>query len=645
VTTTEIPSTLRLRDLSTEQFTARYGCDQFTAAVLSNRYRYVVDNMVTNIQRIAFSPIVQIGDLAATLCGPPELGYAMPAVSATLPYFVGSQPDGVRISFEEYGIENLAPGDIMIFNDPYRQGTHLNDTSFIRPMFHEGRLIGALALRCHLLDMGGVTTGGFDTTKPSLFHDGLVFPPMLAFRDDKPVKPVLRLFFDNTRFPQVIVPDIMAIAATLRMGEARLRDSIDRYGIDAFLGSITYACDASAEAMREALVGVPDGSYVGTEILDTDSLPDSDPYLVKVTITKKGGRAEFDFSGSSLPARSALNSAWPDTKTAVTLALTCLIAPEARFTSASLRDVDLVVPPDCIINPHPPHSTNYYFELQQTMMMAVYAALNPVLGPDAVPHDSAMNGHTANGVLDGQEWWSGRSTGSHSPWGGSREGDGDTQQANIFLNMPVTGIEDDETTSPFVSLSLDLIPDSAGPGRFRGGVARYIDSWWNRPANHNSTHFHTRQPIAGGGVYGGRAGLLGGCWLWDADRVVIDPSEGLPMSLDGEFYRSSTPLYGRFDPTTNELDPEGEYVWAGVTSAGVGTVVRSVSNGAGGWGDPLDRDPRAVLIDVRDEYVTVDGARRDYGVVVMGDPQNDPEGLVLDLEATEQLRRSIRSKR
>ena len=183
--------------------------------------------------------------------------------------------------------------------------------------------------------MGGVTTGGFDTTKPSLFHDGLVLPPMLAFRDDKPVKSVLRMFFDNTRFPAVIVPDIMAIAATLRFGESRLRDSIERYGIDAFFGAITYACDASAEAMRDALAALPDGDYVGEELLDTDSLPNSEPYRVKVTVIKRGSKAEFDFSGTSLPSRSALNSAWPDTKTAVTLALTCLVAPEARFTSAS----------------------------------------------------------------------------------------------------------------------------------------------------------------------------------------------------------------------------------------------------------------------------------------------------------------------
>ena len=139
-------------------------------------------------------------------------------------------------------------------------------------------------------------------------------------------------------------------------------------------------------------------------------------------------------------------------------------------------------------------------------------------------------------------------------------------------------------------------------------------------------------------MYGGRAGLLGGCWLWDADHVSIDPAEGLPHSLSGAFYADAIPLYGRFDPRTKELDANGEYVWAGVTSAGIGTVVRSVSNGAGGWGDPLDRDPQAVLIDVRDEYVSIEGARRDYGVVISGDPQRDPEGLVLDSAATAKLR-------
>ncbi|MGI9625063.1 MAG: hydantoinase B/oxoprolinase family protein [Acidimicrobiales bacterium] len=631
-----------IRDMGGDEFLERYDCDQFTATVLSNRFRYVVDNMVTQLQRVAFSPIVQIGDLAATLCGPPELGYAMPAVSATLPYFVGSLPDGVRLCFEEFGLDDLRPGDVIVVNDPYRQGTHLNDVSFMRPLFHDGQMLGALVLRCHMLDLGGVTAGGFDTTKPSTYHDGLVFPPMLIFRDEEPNKPLLRMIFDNTRFPAVIVPDIMAIHAALRTAEQRIRDSITRYGVESYLGAIRYTCDASAEAMSDAISRIADGDYSAQEILDTDSLPESDPYRVNLTIRKRGQRAEFDFSGSSTPSRSALNSAWPDTKTAVTLALTCLIAPEARFTSASLRDVDLVVPPNSIINPQPPHSTNYYFELQQTMMMAVYGALNPVLGADAVPHDGAMNGHTVDGVLDGEEWFSGRATSSHSPWGGSSLGDGDTQQANIFLNMPVTGIEEDETTSPFLSLALDVVPDSGGPGRHRGGAARFTDSYWLRTGTHRSTHFHTREPISGGGVNGGGAGLMGGCWIWDTEDARVDPSDGLPFDIRGGHYAQAQALYGLVDPASNELSSEGSYVWSGAVEGGVGAVVRSVSNGAGGWGDPLDRDIELVLQDVRDEYVTIEGARRDYGVVVVGDPASDPEGLVVDAVATAEVRGTSR---
>ena len=124
---------------------------------------------------------------------------------------------------------------------------------------------------------------------------------------------------------------------------------------------------------------------------------------------------------------------------------------------------------------------------------------------------------------------------------------------------------------------------------------------------------------------------------------MVDPQVGLPKSLTGDFYASSVPLYGQFDPETNELDPDGTYRWAGVTEAAIGSVVRSVSNGAGGWGDPLERDPRLVLRDVRDEYVTIEGANRDYGAVITGDPHHHPEDLELDLDATARLRAERRA--
>ena len=132
----------RLRDLDGEQFEARYGCDRFTATVLTNRCRYVAAHMANQVRSHAFSPVIRDGsDLCAMVSGPAELGYAMAAVSETMPLFYGSIPDAVRIVIEEYGADDLEPGDVLIVNDYYRVGTHLNDACLMRPVFHDGRIV------------------------------------------------------------------------------------------------------------------------------------------------------------------------------------------------------------------------------------------------------------------------------------------------------------------------------------------------------------------------------------------------------------------------------------------------------------------------------------------------------------------------
>ena len=260
----------------------------------------------------------------------------MPAVSATLPYFVGSQPDGVRLCFEEYGLDELAPGDVMIFNDPYRQGTHLNDTSFIRPMFHEGQLVGALALRCHLLDMGGVNDR-------RLRHDQAVALPRrpraaadagVPQRQAGEVGPadVLRQHplpgRDRARHHGHRRHVAVRREPAARLHRAlRPRRLLRRHHLRLRRLRRGHARRPRRAARRRATSG--------EELLDTDSLPDSEPYRVKVTVTS-GGAGPSSTSAARPSRRAArLNSAWPDTKTAVTLALTCLVAPEARFTSAS----------------------------------------------------------------------------------------------------------------------------------------------------------------------------------------------------------------------------------------------------------------------------------------------------------------------
>ncbi|MEQ8231239.1 MAG: hydantoinase B/oxoprolinase family protein, partial [Gammaproteobacteria bacterium] len=178
----------RLREWSEEQFASTYDCDRFTAMVLSNRLRYTVDHMSTGLMYSAFSPIIRDWyDFAITISGPPDMDYPMPAVSSSLLVFLGTMEDAVRNVVEEYGVERLKPGDVLLCNDPYRGGNHVNDALFIRPVFHGGRPIAFVNARAHQLDMGGTVPGGFSGTKANVYENGLVLGPMLLFEHDKPV--------------------------------------------------------------------------------------------------------------------------------------------------------------------------------------------------------------------------------------------------------------------------------------------------------------------------------------------------------------------------------------------------------------------------------------------------------------------------
>ena len=203
-------------------------------------------------------------------------------------------------------------------------------------------------------------------------------------------------------------------------------------------------------------------------------------------------------------------------------------------------------------------------------------------------------------------------------------------------------VEATESDAPVVVLRHEIVPDSAGPGLHRGGAAMLRDSLWLRSAQHHLMSLHFKR-APGFGANGGGDGRSGGIWLWDAGERAPALSQAGPQS-----YASSTPVAGVLDPQTHAPSPDGTYrypyrvpFWETSPDA----VLRYVNCAGGGWGEALERDVELVKRDVRDGYVSIEGAARDYGVVVAGDPDRDPEGLTLDLDATERLRTSMRGER
>ena len=436
--------------------------------------------MCSRLLTAAFSPILRdFYDFAATLTSPPDRGYETPAMSASIVLFTGTMTDSVRNTVEEYGLERLRPGDVIVANDPYRNGTHVNDLLFTRPVFAGERLAGFVNMKAHQLDMGGVVPGGFSLAKRNVYETGLVLAPQALFKGGRPVPETFSTIFDNVRFGEILAPDILTAVAELELGERLLAESVERYGLDAVFGAMSYVCDASSERMAVALAAIPDGDWVGEDAADCDAVADDEEYVVRVRISKRGGRAEVDFSGTSRQARSAMNATPLDAKTSVGVAFKSIFDPLGWFTSGTTRPIDIVLPEGTVISALPPDGAVFaYWEQNQVILSALLRALSQAVGDAAIAGDhGSADIHNANGLLaDGSPWISAAQVGGEiGPYGANRHGDADSQMLSYQANGIGVAVEAIESGAPVVVLRARDRPRQRRAGalpRRRGDAAR-----------------------------------------------------------------------------------------------------------------------------------------------------------------------------
>jgi N-methylhydantoinase B len=380
--------------------------------------------------------------------------------------------------------------------------------------------------------------------------------------------------------------------------------------------------------------------------MDADGVDDSVEYGVRLVATKVADRLEIDFSGSSPQARTCINASVLDTKAAVVMALKFLVDPASPYTSGAFRNVDLVLPAGTFLSATPPDGAVFmYWESTQPVMRAIFRALEGALGERAVGGDYGSLGiHNANGVLPNGIPWVGTAQcgAEHGPWGATRHGDADSYQVFYQANSLDPATEAIESDIPAVVLRKEYVIDSAGAGTNRGGAAVRKDTLYLAEAEHWTSPLSTKRPT-GIGVYGGAAGGLGAAWLFPPEAADVAGRQDL-VGTEDAVYAATVPVAGVLDPQRKTLDPDGTYFYFASTPVWhtePNSMFRYQTNGGGGWGDPLQRDPERVRADVRDEYVSVEGAYERYGVVVVGDPQSDPEGVRVDVEATTRRRAEL----
>ena len=577
--------------------------DPITLEVLTQGLISIVREMRATVCRTASS--VAIYDAKDFSCGLFAPDSQVVAQSEDIGSHVVPLPWSVRSAMEKLG-RDLKPGDVILSNDPYTGGTHLNDVTVIFPVFQDGRLIFFPAVRAHWADVGGMVPGSMSGKATEIYQEGVRIPPIKIQEGGRFNDAALDLLLSNMRVPEERLGDLEASLASCRVAEKRIHELCARYGVDTLLEAVRLDLDRSEARMRACIAELPDGTYRFEDYLETYMGGRFEPLLLPLSLTIAGDRMKADFTGASPQVPFPVNSTAAVTAASVFIAVKSIFDPAAPLNQGSFRPIEVDAPPGTIVNVQRPAPAGSHGEIRKRVIATMVGALSQVV-PDRVAGDLCRTSfHNLIGGYDRRtkrEW-------VHYEWsaggnGGFRENDGPSAMATIDWGDLVTvqSSEVIETRLPLVVETSRLSTDSGGAGTTRGGLSMQRSMRVVAPDAKYSL-LSDGAVLPAFGVLGGRSGVPVGSWV-ETDGVV----EG--------------------------FDTPGKIAGHPVSEGGI-VVVRSA--GGGGYGDPLLRDPARVAEDVREEYVSREAAHDLYGVAL------DARGGV-DPVATEALRRRLRALR
>jgi N-methylhydantoinase B len=572
--------------------------DPITLGVIWGALQSIAVEIGTTVHKTAYSEQAREGqDFSVAVF---DAHGRMVAQGPYSPGHMGAMSFAVKNALAVHPASTLKPGDAILLNDPLLGSGHLPDFFITQPAFHDGALIGFAVNILHHTDVGGSRPGSqavegiFD-----YYQEGLRIPPTKVWSGYEENASVVGVIAANTRTPEKVLGDLRAQRSALRVGELRLEELAARYGRDVLASSMDEILARTEANMRAAIREIPDGVYTFEDFMD-DWGPDTEPLRVAVTVTVDGERMDIDYDGSSPQTASGVNSYINYTRSYSYAAVKCLTDPFGPMNEGALRPIHVSAPEGSFLNPRPPAGGGPRAIICYRTFEAVIGAL-----AQAVPaRVAAAASHMANPTFGGWDRARKRRFVAYelvlSGTGARASKDGCEAMAWAFnaSNIPV---EAQEANQPIVVERFALIRDSAGPGRFRGGCGIRRDMRFLADEG-KLTNLSDRQRFAPFGVFGGEPGALG--------RTVINPGERERV------------VHGK---------ASGVFAY--------GDVISFQQSGAGGYGDPLERDPARVLEDVLDEYVSMDAARTRYGVVITGTGME----LRVDDAATIALRAGLKS--
>ncbi len=557
--------------------------DPITLEVLWNRLIATVNEQAAALMRTSFTTIVrESGDLSAGVFD--TRGYMIAQAVTGTPGHINSMATCIHHFMAVYPPETLEPGDVLITNDPQKTSGHLHDFTVITPIFKGDRLVAFFGNTCHVLDIGGRVYG---TDAHSMFEEGLYVPITKLFSAGEPNAELLKLMAANVRTPEPVLGDIHAQVAANDVGGRHLLEFMDEFGLADITALSDEIVNRSEQAMRAAIAQVPDGTYENEVFSDGYEAP----VKLHVTITKSGDSIHVDWSGSSPESIRGINVVLNYTHAYTTYALKCALAPDVPNNEGSFRPVTVSAPPRSILNALRPAPVAGRHVIGHFLPGAIFGALAPVL-PNRMMAEGAANiwsmqftGSTEEGDPWTYIWFSSGGTGARP----TKDGISATAFPSGVAGVPTEVIE---SLSPVVFRSRELVTDSGGAGKYRGGCGQEMRVAVRTDRPFTLSPLFDRVKFQASGYEGGLPGGFG----------AIEVSDGTSFDIKG----------------AREYEP--------------GTEVVFRLPGGGGYFDPAQRDPELVREDVVDGLVSLEAAAAIYQVSIR------PDTLDVDIDETRALR-------
>jgi N-methylhydantoinase B len=572
--------------------------DPIAFELFKNAIFSIADEMALTVMRTTYSGVLKDNmDFSTALA---DADGKLVAQGLTLPGHLGSIPTALESIMRQFE-DRMGPGDVFIMNDPFDGGMHLPDIFVIKPLYVDGQRIAFAATVCHHTDVGGRVPGSNASDSTEVYAEGLRIAPMKMYEAGQRNDTLFTFIEKNVRVPVKVFGDLRAQLAACHIAERQFLELVGRYGADTVGLYMQEVIDYAERLTRAAVAKLPDGVYGFEDWIDDDGIDVGKPIRLFVTLTKQRDSLIADWTGSSPQVKGAINNTLSYTKAATYCAIRSVLPPGIPNNEGVFRAIEVIAPPGTIANVVLPGATAARGLTGFRMVDCCFGALAMML-PDQVfaASDGGNTGVSIGGYhADRKPFIYVDFT--CGTWGGRPFADGLDGNSNIFANMASTSVEITEAEHPIQILAYEFVADRAGAGKYRGGTPYRRDYRFLEDEAILQVR-SDRRTIRPYGLYGGNPGK----------------------------------------PSSNYLDPDGanQPLESKLTmTIRRGEVFRHELAGAGGWGDPLERDPDAVLKDVRNELISLSAAANDYGVVI------DPHIWKVDAAATQRLRTEIRTTR